>query len=101
MLGGGATRAAEVKHTRYAVLLARQQLPVAFQTFSLGVAFCCLVLAIASLRDLERLAPWISPHEGLLIKMWRDILSFLGPVSLVAPGVGAAACCAARLIGFD
>ena len=34
MPGGAATRAAEDKQTRYAVVLARQQPPVAFQAFA-------------------------------------------------------------------
>ncbi len=40
--GGAATRAAEDKETRYAVLLARQQLPVAFRHFRLKHCGVCM-----------------------------------------------------------
>jgi hypothetical protein len=79
--GGAAARAAQDKQTRYAVLLSRQQPPVAFQAFAFETFGGLHADALAFLQRLQGLLN----QPSVLKKMWRDILSFVGSVSLLRP----------------
>jgi hypothetical protein len=76
--GGAAARIAQDKQTRYAVLLAGQEQPVAFQASSFETIGGLHADALALLQRLQELL-------SLLRKMWRAILSWVGCVSLLRP----------------